>query len=135
MSDVRGCVARVTFPLLALVILASASYASAGPQTGEVFIQAVHGDATYTVGDKWQELRADSMLSPGAAIKTGPEGTIDLVLQYNGTVLRLLPNSELRLERMNKEAAGEELITETSLNLISGSLVGSQRKLASPSKF
>jgi len=125
----------VTFPLLVSLVFASTSYTSAGPQTGQVFIQAVHGDASYSVGAAWQGLRADSMLSPGASIKTGPEATVDLVLQYNGTVLRLLPNSELRLEKMNKEAAGEELITETSLNLVSGSLVGSQKKLASPSKL
>jgi hypothetical protein len=56
-------------------------------------------------------------------------------MQYNGTVLRLTPNSELRLEKLNRQDAGEETITETSLNLLTGSLVGSQRKLATPSTF
>jgi len=69
------------------------------------------------------------------SLKTGKDATVDLVLQYSGTVLRLLPNSTLSFDKLNKENAGEEIITETSLNLTAGSIVGSQRKLAIPSTF
>jgi hypothetical protein len=75
------------------------------------------------------------VLKRGATIKTGDDATADIILQYNGTVLRLTPNSMLTFEKLDKESAGEEVITETSLKLMAGSLVGSQRKLASPSTF
>src|SRR5262249_29368536 len=90
---------------------------------------------TFSTGHDWQALKENSVLSRGTVIKTGPESTIDLLLQYNGTALRLTPNSTLRFEKLDKEAAGQSVITETSLNLLAGALVGSQRKLANPSRF
>jgi hypothetical protein len=98
-------------------------------------IKAVSGQTTYAINDEWQPLKENMVLKGGTTLKTGPESTIDLILQYNGTVLRLTPDSVLSLDKLNKESAGEEVITETSLKLLSGSLVGSQRKLASPSTF
>jgi hypothetical protein len=47
----------------------------------------------------------------------------------------MTPDSLLELAKLDKEIAGENILIETSLNLNSGSIVGSQRKLAKPSKF
>src|ERR1044071_9272040 len=80
-------------------------------------------------------LKENLVLTRGAEIKTGNDTTVDIILQYNGTVLRLLGNSTLSFDKLNKENAGEEVITETSLNLKSGCILGSQRKLAVPSSF
>lgn len=109
--------------------------ANAQTQSGQVLIQAVHGSATYSSGGQSLPLKENLVLSRGAVLKTGKDTTVDLVLQYSGTVLRLLPNSTLSFDKLNKENAGEEIITETSLNLTAGSIVGSQRKLAIPSTF
>src|SRR4030095_15301926 len=64
---------------------------------------------------------------------TGPDATADLILGYNGTVLRLTPNSVLKLAQLKQDIAGESIITETKLELLSGPLAGTQRKLAAPS--
>jgi hypothetical protein len=60
---------------------------------------------------------------------------VDLVLQYNGTVLRLIHDSELAFDKLDKQSAGEQVITETSVHLLAGAVIGSQRKLAKPSVF
>src|SRR6266436_433878 len=120
---------------LAVAVANYLSVANAQVQSGQVLIQAVHGSATYTSAGKSLPLKENLVLSRGAVLKTANDATVDLILQYSGTVLRLLPNSTLSFDKLNKENAGEEIITETSLNLTSGSIVGSQRKLAIPSTF
>src|SRR5215470_15030367 len=131
-------VSRWSGKLVALsgaILLAASLFANAEVQSGQVFIQAVKGDATYSDGGAWLPLKDRSVLSRGTTIRTGHDATVDFMLQYNGSALRLTPDSSLRFEKLDKENAGEAYITETSLNLISGSIVGSQRKLANPSKF
>jgi len=137
MNNVPRSSGRAVLSLFAFVIASSLSLASADVQSGQVLIQAVNGGATYskTTGSDWLALKENITLSRGATIKTSSDATVDLVLQYNGTVLRLLPNSTLSFAKLNKETAGEGAITETSLNLVAGSIVGSQRKLATPSTF
>ena len=120
---------------LAAAVASFVSVTNAQIQPGQVLIQAVHGSATYSSAGQTLPLKENLVLSRGAVLKTENEATVDLVLQYSGTVLRLLPNSTLRFDKLNKESAGEEIITETSLNLTAGSIVGSQRKLAIPSTF
>lgn len=120
---------------LAAAVANYLSVANAQVQAGKVLIHAVHGSATYSSGGQSFPLKENLVLSRGAVLKTANDATVDLILQYSGTVLRLLPNSTLSFDKLNKENAGEEIITETSLNLTAGSILGSQRKLASPSTF
>jgi hypothetical protein len=110
------------------------SRSQAEMHSGRVLVQAVQGDVTYS-GAKgvWQKMEADLHLERGTVIKTGANSTADLILGYNGTVLRLTPNSILRLTRLDQEIAGEDLITETKIELMQGALAGTQRKLALPS--
>jgi FecR-like protein len=135
MKDVSACTGKVLFYLFALAALNVVSISKAEVQSGQVLIQAVKGVATYSTGDRWSPLKENMTVGRGTTIKTDADSTVDLILQYSGTVLRLTPNSKLSFAKLNKEAAGEEVITETSLNLVEGSIVGSQRKLASPSTF
>jgi len=123
--------------LFSLVIASSLTLANAEIQSGQVLVQAVNGGATYSKvkGSEWQALKENTILSRGAVIRTTANSTVDLVLQYNGTVLRLMPDSTLGFDKLDKEPVGEGAITETSLNLLAGSIVGSQRKLATPSTF
>ena len=120
---------------LAAAVASFVSVTNAQIQSGQVLIQAVHGSATYSSAGQTLPLKENLVLSRGAVLKTEKDATVDLVLQYSGTVLRLLPNSTLSFDKLNKESAGEEIITETSLNLTAGGIVGSQRKLAVPSTF
>src|SRR5258706_4292571 len=134
MMYVRGCSVRVVlFAATSLFLLVNCSQAEI--QTGQVLIQAVKGQAMYLTGDTWKPLQENTTIGKGTAIKTGPDSAVDLILQYNGTVLRLTEKSTLSFDKLNKEPAGDDVVTETSLNLLAGSLVGSQRELASPSTF
>jgi|SwirhirootsSR2_FD_contig_71_188657_length_963_multi_10_in_0_out_0_1 hypothetical protein len=127
---------RAVSCLLSVVLVSSLAVANAEIQSGQVLVQAVHGVATYSVsGGKILPVKENLVLTRGATVKTAPDSTVDLILQYNGTVLRLLPGSTLKFDKLNKESVSEGTITETSLNLVSGSILGSQRKLATPSTF
>ena len=108
----------------------------AADQSGEVFVQAVSGSVQYSVdGAAWKTLVVDALVPAGATIKTSAASTVDLLLRYNGSVLRLTPNSKLRLEKLVAQNTGEETITDTRFNLLEGILIGSQRKLHAPSKL
>jgi hypothetical protein len=135
MKDVPGISGKGVLSLFtALVAITFSTPTQAEVVSGQVLVSGVQGAVTYSVtGKDWQPVREKMTLGSGATIKTAQDATADLVLQYNGSVLRMLPNSTLSFDKLSKESAGEEVITETSLNLTEGALIGSQRKLASPS--
>lgn len=136
MKYVPRLTGRAVSCILAVVLVNSLEVANAEIQSGQVLVQAVHGSATYSVsGGQTLPVKENLVLTRGATIKTPADATVDLILQYNGTVLRLLPGSTLKFDKLNKESASEATITETSLNLVAGSILGSQRKLATPSTF
>ncbi len=135
MTYVPGYSGRAVLSL-AVGLISYLSIANAQVQTGQVLIKTVQGAATYTTpGGATLPLKENLVLSSGAVVKTSADAKVDLILQYNGTVLRLMPDSTLSFGKLNREKAGEDTITETSLNLLSGSIIGSQRKLAIPSTF
>src|SRR5882757_1348387 len=108
-------VPRFTGRAVLSVALCVANYlavAHAEVQSGQVSIKSVNGSATYTIAEKTLPLKADLVLSRGAVIKTASESSVDIILQYNGTVLRLMPESTLSFDKLNQETAGEETITE-----------------------
>ncbi len=96
------------------------SVANAQVQPGQVLIQAVHGSATYSSGEQSLPLKENLVLSKGAVLKTGNDATVDLILQYSGTVLRLLPNSTLSFDKIK----GTEYIVRSdgAVGVISGSV-------------
>src|SRR5690349_4601918 len=100
---------RAVSSLLAACLVNYLSIAKAEIQTGQVLVQAVHGPATYSVsGGPALPVKENLVLSKGAVLKTPTGATVDLVLQYNGTVLRLLPESTLGFDKLNKESNGGE---------------------------
>jgi hypothetical protein len=105
-------------------------------RNGQVLVQAVTGEVTVIGMDgKRQPLTKGSQIGVGVTIETGATGSADLLMQYNGTALRLSASSQLQLTKLAKQEAGGELVTQTDVKLLSGSLVGSQRKLNGPSSF
>lgn len=83
----------------------------------------------------WSALKPGMTLREGESLRTGPDSTADLEFKYSGTALRLKSNSRLELVKLDEMVAGEDAIIDTHLNLKSGSVVGSQGKLAPPSTF
>ncbi len=135
MKYLRSSLARVVLSFVVALGAALASTTYAVMQPAELVIQEVNGTASYSVGGTWQPLAKAMRLAQGAVIKTDADSTVDLLLPASATALRLTPSSTLRLDKLNKEAAGEMTISETSMTLLDGGIAGTQRKLASPSRF
>jgi hypothetical protein len=109
---------------------------SSDTQSGELQIKSVQGQVAFSTDHStWADLKPGRVLTQGAALKTGPDSTADLEFAYSGTELRLRPDSLLELARMDEVVAEENVIIDTRLNLKSGSMIGSQHKLAKPSTF
>ena len=135
MKHVRRSMDRLVWSLVIILGAGSASTSNAVIQPAEVVIQDIIGTASYSAGGTWQPLKKNMTLSPGAIIKTDADSTVDLLLHSSLTALRLTPNSSLRLDRLNKEAGFDMEVTDTILTLLTGSITGTQRKLAAPSRF
>jgi hypothetical protein len=90
------------------IFLAFASAAGAqDTKQGVATVVRVKGQASYTLGgnDEWHPLVAGKVLNPGAAIKTGPDTTVDVVLGTSVEMpqahpvpdkVTLAPDSEVR---------------------------------------
>src|ERR1043165_513477 len=77
--------------------------AQAERHSGQVLVQAVSGAVTCSNAKGkalWQPVGAKDQLGRDTVIKTGVDATVDLVLGYNRTVLRLTPNSVLRISQV-----------------------------------
>jgi len=135
MKPVRRSLAHLVLSLVVILGAASTSKSYAVMQPAEVVIQDISGSATYSVAGTWQPLKKNMTLSQGAIIKTDADSTVDLLFHSSATALRLTPQSSLRLDKLNKEAGGEMVVTETTLTLLTGGIAGAQRKLAAPSRF
>ena len=121
---------------LGMVFFATAISLRAELSSARVIIKSVSGHATCSTNAfVFHPLHAGDLTTSGSILKTDADATVDLILQDSGTVLRLLPDSTLQLAKLNKQKAGEQIMTETSLKLLKGSVIGSQRKLAVPSHF
>ncbi len=123
------------FFVLSVSFLAAPVLSAPQFQPARASVRAVHGAATCSIDGKWQPLEANTTLTAGAIIKTAPATTLDLFLPDSRTVLRLMPESVLRFDRLDKLPAGELGLTMTRLSLLSGTLIGSQHKLVRPSEF
>jgi hypothetical protein len=118
-------------------VLASVATSGGGElPAARINIKAINGQVACSVeGGAFRPVQAGDQVGSGSTLKTEAGATADLILPDSGTVLRLLPDSKLQLAKLNKLAAGEQVVSDTSLKLLKGSIVGSQRKLAVPSHF
>src|SRR6185369_9249907 len=83
----------------------------------------------------WHQAKTNVVLGQGAVIRSHDNSTADLFLPYSGTVLRLIPNSTIKVDSLELYFTGVENMTQTRLLLMEGSLVGSQSKLPAVSSF
>jgi len=153
----------------ALLLVAKADAQDA--KQGIATIVRIHGTATYTAGDgTWQPLSVGTALGAGAAIKTDPGSTVDIVLSdkvahaplgtvnalgvvlidnsggpvhpantYNGSVqqnvIRMAGGTTLAIDKLNFTDTGADTVSDTELDLQSGKIFGSVKKLSAMSKY
>jgi len=121
------CVLTVSTPTL---------FSGASPETTTLMLKTVSGNVEYsTAPGEWRPLTMDSKLFCGSIVRTHEDGAVDFYLQECKTTLRLTSNSKLAIETLQVWPAGQLNVTDTKLKLLEGSIVGSQRKLAKPSRF
>ena len=120
---------------LAILGLASSSFAVGGKMSSpDIVVTAVQGTVEFTdASGRWTQVTPGVRLPEGARLRTTQQATADLLLQYNGSVFRLAPDSEMRVERLKRSDTGLGMVTDTRLLVDRGSLIGSQRKLHKPS--
>jgi FecR protein len=109
---------------------------SAQAATGRAVVRNVRGTASYTEqAGEWKPLKTGQALGPGATVKTGVDGAVDLFLGDNGPDVHLFDSTTLGLDRLQIERTGPEAVIETQLNLTTGTIRGYVRKLTAASKY
>jgi len=122
--------------LVVAVSFAMLRSSNAALEAARIDIKSISGQVSISPeGGDFQPAQAGDYAGSGSVIRTGPDSTADLILPDSGTVLRMLPDSMLKFSLVAKQPAGEQLVSQTSLKLLKGSVIGSQRKLAVPSRF
>jgi hypothetical protein len=119
-----------------LFFITSLSALSAERQDDQLLVTSVRGRSSYS-DDRinWHSLDSNIVLRKGAIIRTEGDSTADFIMNSSGTALRLMPNTLVETTTLEKEVAGEEVITWTVLELRAGGIIGAQRRLDNLSTF
>jgi hypothetical protein len=109
-----------------------------GWTAGSASVKVLRGgaDASYRVGDgPWRPLLEGQMLHEGDALRTGADVICDMTLRQNGPVIRVVPETTLRFERLRFKQTNKQVIPETILALEAGRIQGSVGGLPDGSVF
>lgn len=129
-----GCFSKLVACGVALGAILAVCSAQAA--SGRAVVRSVKGTASYAEsGGEWKPLQNGQALAPGATVRTGVDGNVDLFLGENGPDVHLFDSTTLGLDRLNIERAGAESAVETQLNLSAGTIKGEVRKLSAASKY
>jgi hypothetical protein len=129
-----GCFSKLVAGGVALATLLAVCSAQAA--TGRAVVRQVNGTASYSEqGGEWKPLKSGQSLAPGATVRTGVDGSVDLFLGDNGPTVHLFDSTTVGLDRLNVEQTGAESVTETQLNLTAGTIRGEVRKLPAAAKY
>ena len=137
------------------VAFAMVTSAQAAERTGKVV--KIKGSARYSTGNNvWQPLSVGTLLKAGALVQTAKDSFADIALTESDVVqpptasgvgaggkratathdlVRLSDDSVLAIERLTVVNTGAEKVTETQLDLRSGRVLGSVKKMAAASRF
>ena len=130
----RGLFSMVTACVVALVgaFVVSAAQADAG----KAVVRSIRGSAQYAAeGGLWLPLKVGQVLKPGSTVRTANDSQVDLFMDQNGPIVRLVENTTLGIDKLNFEPTGIDTIIETQLDLKSGRILGIVTKMAATSKY
>ena len=137
------------------VAFAMATSAQAAERTGKVV--KLKGSARYSTGNNiWQPVSVGTQLRAGALVQTAKDSFVDIALTDSDVVqpptasgvgaggrrptatqdlVRLSEDSVLAIDKLTVVNTGAEKVTETQLDLRSGRILGSVKKMAAASRF
>ena len=131
----RGLFSMVMACVVALVGAFVVSSAQAG-EAGKAAVRSIRGSAQYAAeGGLWLPLKVGQVLKPGSTVRTANDSQVDLFMDQNGPIVRLVENTTLGIDKLNFEATGIDTIIETQLDLKSGRILGIVTKMAADSKY
>ena len=126
-STVAACVVALVGALVASSVQAS--------EAGKAVVRSIRGSAQYAEGGNWLQLKEGQILKPGSTVRTANESQVDLFMDDNGPVVRLVENTTLGIDKLNFTATGVDTVIETQLDLKSGRILGIVKKMAHDSKY
>lgn len=119
-----------------VALAAVLSFSTAQAEVGQAIVRAVRGSASYSDGaGAWNTLKVGKVLKPGAKVRTDTASQVDLFLGDNGPVVRVTESTTLGFDKLNFENTGADTVIETQLDLSSGRILGSVKKMAAASKY
>jgi hypothetical protein len=123
---------------MAGILCAQTGVAATEPkwEAGEAVAVAITGSAEVSLNGKdWRTLRVNDVLAPGAQIRTLASSKVDLFLNHNGPALVVEASSHLVLSTLKRLPVGDEMDTETELDVKAGSIVGYTQKMSPRSRY
>lgn len=139
---------------LAVAMVVSASAAGTVERTAKVV--RLKGAARYSLGNNvWQPVKVGTILKSGALVQTADKSYVDLVLgaadltpnravaapssgfqpKAEQDIIRIKEDTVLMLEKMTVTDTGGDEVTETQLDLRSGKIFGTVKKLTPTSRY
>jgi hypothetical protein len=123
---------------LAIAFAAAPLLDSIGAQSveGTAVVRALRGSAKYTTGGGvWATVKVGTIFRPGSTILTEAGSSVDFFLDGNGQFLRVTPDTTMTFEKLGITRTNGENVIDTQLNLMSGRILGSVKKLAEASRY
>ncbi len=95
------------------------------------------GNASFSIdgGDTWKKLRVGALLRENSSIRTDSAATVVLFLAENGPVMRLSPDTEVRIERLRLGSFGAGEVVDTMIDLRKGRILGNVKKMPTGSSY
>jgi len=109
--------------------------AEEGIKEGKATIKAAHGTVEYLDNGSWLPARVNMKLAPGAALRTGADGSADLSVNGLSSALRMTNNTVLRIPTMTYVGTDREGDRTTTLNLETGAIIGNVKKITANSRY
>lgn len=134
--------------------LAMVTSVSAKERTGKVV--RIKGEARYSAGNSvWRPLKVGTILKSGALVQTAANSRVDIVLgeadlmparavagntdayqpKAEQDVIRVHEDSVLAFDKLSTTDTGADQVTETQLDLRSGKIFGTVKKLTATSRY
>src|SRR6266566_9851153 len=129
-----GSFSKAVVGVVALIGALAGSSTQAG-EMGKAVVRSIRGSAQYAEGGQWMPLKVGQVLKAGSTVRTANESQVDLFMDQNGPVVRLVENTTLGVDKLNYEATGIKTVIETQLDLKSGRILGIVKKMTHNSKY
>jgi hypothetical protein len=122
---------------VAAVVFALSASTYAQTYMGKAEVRTVRGDAFYSTGPgtPLMPLKNGTVLGPGATLKTGKGGAVDLFLGRSTGTVRVTEETTLTFDKFTITDTGADTVVDVQMNLPEGTILGNVNKLSAASKY